>query len=218
MTLAEFGSIPRRGLVYFGILAAVAAAVDLATWPHRLNYAAADYAMLGVVVATWVVAAYMISMSMVERPPSLGGFARFLVASLALASLPIAGIAALLAGAGALAALGVALIGMGVVSGALLVGWPILEATSQKLIGPLRAIGMAKGIRRQLFFAWLIMGGLTRSLPATSTAEDFGTAILLATVNALASTLVSMIALSLAVAAYKFMSARMPVPPVRRQG
>lgn len=211
-TIAELGSIPRRGLIWLGAFAIVVAAMDLLTWTHRPTYTAADYAMLAATMAAWVAAAYSISMSMVKKPSSARAFAKFLASSFAVVLLPIIGFASLLVGAsanmGAVVGLGVALIVAGLVAGSLLVGWPILEATSQRPVGPLRAIRMTKGLRWQLFFASLVLGGLMRGIPDTSTTDDFGTAVLLAAVNALGSALVSMVALSIAVAAFKFMSTR----------
>ena len=209
-TMAEFGSIPRRGLIYLGIFAIIVAAIDLLTWAHRPTYSATDYAILAAATAAWVAVAYSISMLMIESPPSLRGLVKFLASSIALVLLPVIGFASLLAGLsakmGAVAALGAALIAAGLVVGSLLVGWPILEATSQRRVGPLQAIRLTHGLRWQLFAAWLVLGGMTRGVPDTSSTDDFGTAVLLAAVNALASTLVSMIALSIAVAAYKFMT------------
>lgn len=212
VTLAELGSIPRRGLIYFGAFAMVMAGLDLLAWSHRPTYMAVDYALGTAALLAWLVAAYSITMSMVERPASVRGFGKFFAASTGLVLLPIIGFALILFGAaanfGALTALGVALIVGGFVAGSLLVGWPILEATARRPIGPFQAIRMAKGIRRQLFFASLIVGGMTGGIPDTSSADDFGTAALIAVVGGLASTGGSMIALSFAVAAFKFMDQR----------
>lgn len=207
--LAEFGSIPRRGLIYFGAFAIVTAALEFLTWLHRPTYTVLDDTALIAAMVAWMVAAYAVAMSMIESPPSFGGFAKFVASSLAVVLPPILGLVCLLMAAraniGGLAALGGALFIAGLVVASLLVGWPLVEATAQRPVGPVGALRMTKGMRWQLFFASLVIAGVSRGVPDTSITDDLWAAVLLAVLNASASTLISMMALSIAVAAFRFM-------------
>ncbi|MNN68959.1 hypothetical protein D3C81_1847060 [compost metagenome] len=89
----------------------------------------------------------------------------------------------------------------------LLPAWPIMQATSAKLIGPLTAIRATRGIRWPLVMAGFLTAGLNRTIPNASSATDIWSALVLAVVDGAIAMFFAMLAISIAVAAAKLMHA-----------
>jgi hypothetical protein len=206
--VAELGGMPGRGLLLFGALAAFNAGAALLTWTHRPMVTPFDFALTAAGVIAWLAIAYWVAMSMVEHSPSWRGLGKFVATTMALALPPIIGVLAVVTSHrfhnGALAALGAGLVLMGLIGCMLLVAWPLLEATSSRLVGPLRAFQMTRGLRWQLVFMAILPGAFARGLADMTTTSDFWTAALMASINAVAAMCGPVFALAVAVTAFKF--------------
>lgn len=213
--LAEFGTIPRRGLIYLAIATVAGMASDLYLWSHRPTLLPTDYALGAVLVIGWIAISYAVLMAMVEKPVSLSGFAKFLAAS-AVVALPFL---LLLAGLilGARTELGPWVVVLGLLAMLALIlilpilsGWPVLQSLSNRVIDPLTALRATHGIRLPLIVMSFVVGGLGRVVPATSSTEDLAMAVLFASGSAIVSTVSAMIGFGVAVVAYRYMRDTLP--------
>jgi hypothetical protein len=211
LALAEFGTIPKWGLACLGIAGGAAAAADLIFWSHRPDVMLIDYAVGAALLLGWSVLLYAVSMTMMDSRLSVGGFMRFIITSVA-KMLPTALALGLLwlsaiykSGAG-MAFSGVLLI-VSLFFVMLLPGWPVIQAKSTKLIGPLAALGATLGIRWSLVIAGFVTGGVNRALPAISSATELWSALTLAVLGGGIAVLSAMIAISIAVTSAKLMLA-----------
>lgn len=213
--LAEFGTIPRRALIYLAIATVAGMASDLFLWSHRPALLPADYALVAVLVTGWIGVSYAVLMAMVEKPASLSGFAKFMAASAVVAIPFVLALAGLILGARAGLGAGVALLALLAMLGLILIlppltGWPILQSLSNRVINPLTALRATHGIRFPLIAISFVVSGLGRVVPATSSTEDLAMAVLLASGNALVSTVSAMIGFGAAVIAYRYMRDTLP--------
>lgn len=211
LALAEFGAIPKRGLTYLGIAGAAAAAADLIFWSHRPDVLLIDYAVVAARLLGWGVLVYAISMTMMGSRLSVVGFIRFATTAVVM-MLPTALALGLLwlstiyqTGAG-MAFSGVLLI-VSLAFIMLLPGWPVTQAKSTQLIGPLAALRATRGIRLSLVIASLVTGGVNRTLPDMSSATEVWSALALAILGGGIAVLSTMIAISIAVTSAKLMLA-----------
>jgi len=86
-------------------------------------------------------------------------------------------------------------------------GWPVMQAKSTKLIGPLVALGATRGIRWSLVTAGFLTGGVNRALPTISSATEVWSALTLAVLGGGIAVLSAMIATTIAVTSAKLMLA-----------
>lgn len=206
MLLTEFGTIPRRALIYLAIANLAGMASDLFLWSHRPALLPTDYVLVAVVMTGWIGVSYAVLMAMVDEPASFPGFAKFLAATavvaipfmLALAGLILSARGGLVANVALLALVGLILILP------LLSGWPILQSLSNRVISPLTALRATRGSRFELIGISFVIGGLSRVLPAAFSTEHLVVAVLLASGNALVGMLSAMIGFSAAVAGYRY--------------
>ena len=214
--VAEFGAMPRRGLLYAGAVGLASATFDLVHWLHRTKAPTLDYVGVLVLLAVWFPAAYAMSMLMIQTRLSWRGFGKFLATTLAMVSPVLLAIAALLiatrfashAGLVLTIVLAAVMSLVGIVLLTLLSGWPILQAISPRLVGPITALKATEGLRWPLVVASFAQSALNRAGPDTSTAGDLPTVCLLAAVNGLVACGSLMLAVSLAVVAWRHMASR----------
>lgn len=211
---AEAAKIPRAGLIYIGCWSVVSAFIDLLYWtnrPHFLpgNLPPIDYAISAVLIIGWLVVAYSVAMLMTGTRWSTVSLGRFFATSVAMALPALLAIGLILLtpppGTVWMFAVVVVLSLGALVVFALLPGWPVLQATSMKLVGPAAAFRSTKGMRMSLFATSFIVGGLNRVVPTMSSAHDFPTACILAVANGAVLFVSMVIGLSIAVAAWRRM-------------
>lgn len=207
--IAEWGAFPRKALTYFGVWAVVSAGADLILWSHGKHFQAADYLLVAGLAVGWASATYYAAMLMVSTPMTWRGAARFWGTTLAIVTPIIVGLAwsliALKLKAWWIVLPGVIFLFAATTIATFFVGWPVWQATAQRVIGPFEAWRATKGIRWQLFTFSCVTSGLNRALPNTSTAHDVGAAALLAAGSSLVSCVSSVIGLSVAVVAWRWM-------------
>jgi hypothetical protein len=211
LAIAEFGTIPKRGLAYLAIAGAAVAVSDLIFWLHRPDVLLIDYAVGAALLLGWGALLYAVSMTMMDSRLSVTGFIRFIITSVAMI-LPTALALGLLwlsatykIGAG-MAFSGVLFI-ISLVVITLLPGWPVMQAKSTKLIGPLAALRATRGIRWSLILAGFVTAGLSRALPMIPSATEVWSALTLAVLAGVIAVFFAMIAISIAVASAKLMLA-----------
>jgi hypothetical protein len=209
---AELRAIPRKGLVCAGAVGLGSAGFDLFHWSHGGSFIPPDYAVLLILLAGWLLTAYGLSMRLVATPASWRGLAKFLATTLVLVSPILLALLTLRFAKsfegqyGFLLALVLALLGSVVLT--LLPGWPILQAVSTRLVGPIAALKATKGVRRSLILGPVLTGGLNKFAPETSTAHDLASACLLATLNGLLASVNLLLAVAIAVVAWRHMASR----------
>ena len=206
--VAELGTMPRIALIWFAILGALSASLDLVSWLHRPRFTPIDYLGLAVLVGASLTATYGGSMKMIDRSWSYKGLFRFVATALAMLS-PIALALAFLSLARVsqgwvAASLAASLLGITFLS--FLPGWPILQATSRRFVGPWAALKLTKGLRWQLVLASVLTSSLNKAVPSTSTAENFTGASLLAALSGVVTCFSLMLAAAIAVSAWKHMT------------
>ncbi len=211
LAFAEFGTIPKRGLTYLGVAGAAAAATDLIFWSHRPDVLLIDYAVGAALLLGWGVLLYAISMTMMDSRLSVAGFIRFVITSVVMMlptalGLGLLWLSAIYKNGAGMAFSGVLLI-VSIVFTMLLPGWPVMQAKSTKLIGPLAALRATRGIRWSLVIAGFVTGGVNRALPEMSSATEVWAALALAILGGVIVVLSAMIAISIAVTSAKLMLA-----------
>ena len=212
LVLAEFGTFPRKGMIYIGVVCAAAQAWGLFLW-NRQDVPAAAYVMLAAIVLAWLGVFYVTALAILQVRPSASGLAKFLVTSL-LTALPVLLAAVFLivgvrTSATAFYVLGGLLLLGGLVLLPLLTGWSITQAISTKIIGPMAALGATKGHRGGLIFTALVVAGLNRVVPSLGSTTDFAVACLFAVIGLIAGIASAMAIISIAVVASRMMSANL---------
>lgn len=204
-------SIPRRGLAYLVIAGAAVSVSDWLVWWSKPDAPAIIYGGFAGLVLCWGLVLYAVSMMVMDKRASLGGFVRFSITSLAMV-LPLllsAGLLLLTAahGNGWGIALSGTLFAVSLAAPILLPGWPVLQATSTGFVGPLNALRATRGIRWSLFIASLVVSGINRAVPDVGAIEDAWAAMAVAVFGGLIAVLAGMISISIATASAKFMLA-----------
>ena len=210
LVMVEFGTVPPQGLLYIAIASAASAASDMLRWTHRPDLLPVDFGISVVLIGGWVIAIYAVSMLMAGGRFSIIGLGKFVATSIATALPLILSVGLYVVAARARSGEGMAgavvLILGSLAIFALLPGWPILQAMTATAISPLKALRSTGGFRLPLVLAALVAGAINGAVPALSTAEDLGTACLLAVVGAVAAAASTLVGLSIAVAAWRLMS------------
>nr|WP_316628648.1 hypothetical protein [uncultured Brevundimonas sp.] len=210
--LAEVGAFPRKGIVYIGLVCAAAQMCNLLLW-SKADASTVIYVILAAILLAWFCVSYATASAILNVPPSVSGLFKFLAASL-LTSLPVLLSLALLVFASKTSiAIIYVLSGLLMLGGVfllpLLAGWPITQAISTRLIGPMTALRATKGHRGNLIVAALLVAGLNRIVPALNSATDFTTACWFAVMGFIADIASAMALISIAVVASQMMSANL---------
>lgn len=211
--LSELGAIPRDALIWFASLGALSGALSLVSWLHRPQIAL--IICLGVTIAlSSLVATYSSAMKMIGFRSSYRNLVRFTVTTLAMmAPIGLAFFFIIMArsdDAWVVPAIVSTLMALAFVTW--LPGWPILQATSRYLVDPWTAFKLTKGLRLPLVMTGMLMSGLNKAAPSTSTAESLTSAIILAALNGASYTCSLMLAVAIAVSAWKHMTSEQFVP------
>jgi len=208
--LAELGTLPRPALIGFGLVGALSAAWDFAFWFHRPRLTAWDYAGCTVLVGASLVLSYGVCMEMIGRRRSWGGLVRFLATVAAMVAPLVLGLVIIAMAPGAKGGLGAALacLLLAIFCLSFLQGWPVLQATSDSLVGPWAAFKATKGLRWPLFLASSLTGTVNRFVPSISTADNLAGAGLLAVLGGVVSAFSLMLAAAIAVTAWRHMATR----------
>jgi hypothetical protein len=206
--VAELGAMPRLALVCFGGIGALSASLDLAFWLHRPRLEPLDYLGIALLLGVSLLATYAASMKMVECRWSYGGLARFLATALAMLSPILLALVfiGLAPGNQLWLAASLAASLLSIVFLSFLPGWPILQATSPRIVGPWAAFKATKGLRWQLFLVSSLTASLNKAVPSMSTAEDIAGAGLLAALGGVVTCFSLMLAAAIAVSAWKHMT------------
>lgn len=208
----EAGAIPRRGLVYIGVFALLSASLAFAPWTWETLPATLGIALAAAEFIAWIAMVYTVSMLMVDGRASMVGLLRFggtLLASV----LPIAvSFGAMFLG-GYLSNLLLALSGLILLVGStilsfVLAGWPIMNALSSRLVGPLSAYRLTAGLRWPLILATFVLGGLNRLWPEVEANASFWTITGFAAAEAALIFIQNIAALALSVAVWRRMEAK----------
>ncbi|WP_421731579.1 hypothetical protein [Brevundimonas sp.] len=215
--MAELGTIPKIGLLYLALCGAALAASDLLSWAHGPALRTEDY-VVGLVLTTgWAVAIYSVSMMMMGARTSPLGFAKFVATSIAMLMPLLVSIALFVVAVKANSGVGIAVscvvfvAALGVT--ALLPGWPLLQATTEKFVGPLTAFASTKGYRWPLIMGALVISAINRAATKVSDADDFSTAAVLALVDGTVAVASTAAGLSIAVVAWKLMRLKIESHP-----
>jgi len=210
--LAEFGAFPRKGIVFIGLVCASAQVCGMLLWT-KPDASPVISVILAATLLAWFCVSYTTTSAILNVPPSVSGLFKFLATSL-LTSLPVLFSLALLVFATktSIAIIyvlsGLLMLG-GIILLPLLAGWPITQAISRRLIGPMTALRATKGHRGNLIVAALVFAGLNRAVPALNSATNFATACLFAVMGLIAGIAGAMALISIAVVASQMMSANL---------
>ncbi len=211
LIMVEFGTVPMFGVVMITAVSVFSSVVAVLVLDQS-NVPSALQALCAVLVAVgWVVTIYALSMMMIASPASLLSFIKYLAAAIA-ALIPFGAAIGLMFLAGALGwailmAIAMATLLVLFFGASLLSGWPILQATSTKLIGPVAALKLTRGFRWPLVMAGMALGGLNRLVPSPSESDSFAAVSVLSGAGAIVSAFTGMFAVSISVAAWRLMLA-----------
>jgi hypothetical protein len=209
--MSEAGAFPKIGLIYLGAWGLFSAGTDIFAWLHRPSFEPADYFLAAVNLIALAAITYSYAAWMAGAQRTLRGAVGFFGTGVAvfLPTLMAFGLLLVAARAKILWAeiLLVLTVFVSLLPISILVGWPIWQATSDRLIGPLEALNATKGIRWPLFFAAGIISSLNRGFPSASKVADLRMACALAIGNGVVGCVTTVLGLSIAVAAYRRMLA-----------
>jgi hypothetical protein len=169
---AQLCATPRPALIGFAALSVVLAVLNWAPWLGRAESGALDYAGGALAYLLSLGAIYVAATLMIERPRSWMGLGKFIATFLAMIA-PVAIAVGLVLAELPLAfiVLVAPLLLIGIFLLSFLQGWPLLQATSRRWIGPKTAWALTKGIRWPLFIGSSITGSLTRMGPDIAAAQ-----------------------------------------------
>lgn len=209
-TMGEFGTVPKRGLIYVAIAGALSAITDLIHWGIGAKFSEWDYALLAVVMLPWLAAAYATTMTMVEKPSSVVGFVKFTAVTV-LTFVPILSSLAVLVYAsraglhdGLTISTVIALLLVGLLFVAFLPAWPIAQAISARFVSPMQIVKATKGYRWSLILVFFAASSVNKLVPSMSSATNVGEAIALALCGAAVAAATLVLTASIAVTAWKF--------------
>ena len=210
LVMVEFGTIPLAGLALIGAVSAASAASEMFLWADDSTFTAADYVLGAGLLAGWAIVVYAVSMMLAGNRFGIVSFAKYMATACATV-LPIFVALSLLLLFSILDAGGIVLIAVlpmlaSLIPMMLLPGWPILQATSAKLVGPVEALRLTSGFRWPLILASFALGAINRIVPASSATDEFTTVCLLAAIGGVVSMFSAMFGLSVSVAAWRLMT------------
>ncbi len=213
-TMGEFGSVPKRGLIYAATAGALSAAADLAHWSLGPTPTDIDYAAFAFVICVWLVAGYATTMAMIDKPFSSGGFFRFTGMTIATFVPIFSGLAMLVyasrENANVLLTFALAVLIFGVLVIAFLPAWPIAQGLSRVFVNPARVVKATRGYRWSLVLVFFAASSVNKLVPNMSSASNVGEAALLAIAGAVVSAATLVLTASIAVTAWKFATQRDP--------
>jgi hypothetical protein len=209
-TMGEFGTVPKRGLIYVAVASALSAITDLVDWNSGTGFSNLDYTLVGIVILLWLTAAYVTTMTMVEKPSSAAGFVKFTGVTIftfvpilsSLAVLAYTSRAGLHDGLTISTVLALFLIGLLLV--AFLPAWPIAQAISSQFVSPMQIVKATSGYRWSLISVFFAAGSVNKLVPSMSSATNVGEAIALALCGAVVAAATLVLTASIAVTAWKF--------------
>lgn len=209
LVMVEFGTIPVAGLAMIGAVSAASAASEVFLWAHGSTFTAADYVLSAGLLAGWAFVVYAVSMMLAGNPFGIVSFAKYLGTAFATVVPMVVALGLLLLlvrlEAGVLVLIALLLMFLASIPTMLLPGWPILQTTSTKLVGPVAALRLTRGFRLPLILSGFALGAINRVVPASSATDEFTTVCLLAAVGGIATMFSAMFGLSVSVAAWRLM-------------
>lgn len=212
--MGEFGTVPKRGLIYVAAASALSAITDLFYWNSGLKFSNLDYALLGIVVLFWLTAAYVTTMTMIEKPASVVGFVKFTAVTIITFVPILASLAVLIYASWAslfdslTISTIIALFLIGLLFLALLPAWPIAQAISSRFVSPMQIVKATRGYRWSLILVYSAASGVNKLVPSVSSATNVGEAIALALCGAVVAAATLLLTASIAVTAWKFAAGR----------
>lgn len=209
-TMGEFGTVPKRGLIFVAMAGALSAITDLIHWGAGTKFLEWNYAFIAIVILPWLAAAYATTMTMVEKRSSLVGFVKFTAVTI-LTFVPILSSLAVLvyaSGAGAHDGLTIltviVLLLVGLLFVAFLPAWPIAQAISTRFVSPMQIVKATKGYRWSLILVFFAASSVNKFVPSMSSVTNVGEAIALALCGAVVAAATLVLTASIAVTAWKF--------------
>lgn len=209
-TMGEFGTVPKRGLIYVSMAGALSAITDLVHWGTDTKFSDLDYALLGVVILPWLAAAYVTTMTMVEKRSTVVGFLKFTAITI-LTFMPILSSLTVLVYAsraglhdGLTISTVIALLLIGLLFLAFLPAWPIAQAISTHFVSPMQIVKATKGYRWSLILVFFAASGVNKLVPDMSSATNAGEAIALVFCGTVVAAATLVLTASIAVTAWKF--------------
>ncbi|MEG8223650.1 hypothetical protein OSJ57_24060 [Sphingomonas sp. HH69] len=209
-TMGEFGTVPKRGLIYVSIAGALSAVTDLVHWGTGTKFSDLDYALLGVVILAWLAAAYVTTMTMVEKRSTVVGFVKFAAITI-LTFVPILSSLTVLIYAsraglhdGLTISTVITLLLIGLLFLAFLPAWPIAQAIATHFVSPMQIVKATKGYRWSLILVFFAASGVNKLVPDMSSATNAGEAIALALCGAVVAAATLVLTASIAVTAWNF--------------
>lgn len=194
-------------------LAAVtaSAAVEVVLWSQHRQSGWADAAPGAVIATGWVAAIYVGALAIIARRPTVAGFGRFALATLAGFAPLVLGLAILLAARpwlGEGPRLAIFLVAMAVQFSftAILPAWPVTQALSTTIVSPLRVLSATRGHRWSLVVATFVIGALNNDhlVPKMATATSIGTACAIAVADMVIGLLTIGFTAAIAATAWQF--------------
>lgn len=207
-TVREFGTVPKRGLIYAVTAGTLSAIAGLLDWGMDTKFAGVNYIVPVFVSVCWLSAAYATTMAMIERPSSITGFFKFAAVTIFMFMPFLCGLAVLAYAAGAhdgwTISTVILLFIFGFICSSLLPAWPVTQAISEELISPARIVKATKGYRWSLILVFFAAGSVNKLMPEISDATNAGEAIALALCGAVVAAAILVLTASIAVTAWKF--------------
>lgn len=217
LVMAEFGTIPTNGLVMIGSVSAASAAAEIFLWAPESTLTAGDYVMSAGLLIVWAFVVYAVSMMLAGSRFGAVGFAKYMATAVATALPLLAALGVLILfarlEAGGLVLIAALAMFASLIPMMLLPGWPVLQATSTKPVGPLSALRLTRGFRWPLILAGFALGAINRVVPAASATDEWTTVCLLAVFGGIVSAFSAMFGLSVSVAAWRLMTSAMGREP-----
>ena len=207
--MSEFGTVPRRAIAYAALPSGLSAASNLVYWMHGSQIQSLDIALFFLILSMWLLAAYLIAMLAIGERRSLAGFLRFLSATTALVSPILLVFGAVLVlpkgwNSQVMIPVYVPLLLVGLALLTLLPAWPIFQANSAKLVSPIRVAQATKGHRWTLWAVTFASGSLGKLVPDIPASAGAATAILTSLGHFVVNTAILILAVSVAVTAWRF--------------
>lgn len=209
-TMGEFGTVPKRGLIYIAVTSALSAIIDLAYWYVVEKFSILGYTLLAITVSAWFVAAYAATMIIIEKRSSLAGFFRFTSVTILISVPALSGLSILVYASrgglhdGLTISAVMALFVIGLLFAALLPAWPIAQAISSRFVSPVQIVKATSGSRWSLIAVFFAASTVNKLVPDMSSATNVGEAIALALCGAAVAAATLVLAASIAVTSWKF--------------
>lgn len=209
-TMGEFGTVPKRGLIYVAVASALSGITDLVDWNGGTGFSNLDYTLEGIVILLWLTAAYVTTMTMVEKPSSVVGFVKFTGVTIFTFAPILSSLAVLTynsrAGVhdGLTISTVLALLLIGLLFVAFLPAYPIAQAISSRFVSPMQIVRATRGYRWSLILVFFAASSVNKLMPSMSSATNVGEAIALALCGAVVAAATLVLTASIAVTAWKF--------------